>query len=126
MTAVVVTILGATAAGIGAERRWGGRARAATARVLVLMLYAVLPVVTFLLVARLRLTAWVGAGLGFAYVAALTVGGLAWLAGEYALRLPRPSTGSLVICAMQGNTGYLGIPMAAALLGSAQIGPAIA
>jgi malate permease and related proteins len=126
MAAVVVAILGATAAGIGAERRWGTRARTATGHVLNVMLYAVLPFVTFFIVARLELTAGVGAGLVFAYVAALTVGALAWVAGERVLRLPRPSTGSLVITSMQGNTGYLGLPLVATLLGADQLGPAIA
>jgi predicted permease len=126
MAAVVVAIVGATAAGIGAERRWGARTRAATGRVLDVLLYAVLPFVTFFVVARLELTAGVGAGLGFAYVVALTVGALAWLAGERVLRLPRPSTGSLIVTSMQGNTGYLGVPVVAALLGTDQLGAAVA
>ena len=74
MAAVVVAILGATAAGIGAERHWGARARAATGRVLDVMLYAVLPFVAFFVVARLELTTGVGAGLAFGYVVALTAG----------------------------------------------------
>jgi predicted permease len=126
MAAVVVAILGATAAGIGAERRWGARARVATGRVLDVMLYAVLPLVTFFVVARLEVTAGVGAGLVFAYVAALTVGALAWIAGEHVLRLPRPTTGSLVVTSMQGNTGYLGVPLVATLLGTDQLGAAVA
>ncbi|HEX2103089.1 MAG TPA: AEC family transporter, partial [Solirubrobacteraceae bacterium] len=126
MAAVVVAIVGATAAGIGAERRWGARARAATGRLLDVMLYAVLPLVTFFLVARLELTAGVGAGLVFAYVVALVVGALAWVAGEHVLRLPRPSTGSLVVTSMQGNTGYLGVPLVATLLGTDELGAAVA
>src|SRR5919107_3040955 len=126
MAAVVVAILGATAAGIGAERRWGAPARAATGRVLDVMLYAVLPFVTFFVVSRLDVTAGVGAGLAFGYVVALTAGALAWLAGEHLLRLPRPSTGSLVITSMQGNHGYLGVPLVATLVGADQIGAAVA
>jgi malate permease and related proteins len=126
MAAVVVAIVGATAAGMGAERRWGARARRATGRVLDVMLYGVLPLVTFFVVTRLELTAGVGAGLAFGYVVALTVGALAWLAGEHVLRLPRPTTGSLVITSMQGNHGYLGVPVVATLLGPEQIGTAIA
>ena len=114
MAAVVVAIVGATAAGIG------------TGRVLDVMLYGVLPLVTFFVVTRLELTAGVGAGLAFGYVVALTVGALAWLAGEHVLRLPRPTTGSLVITSMQGNHGYLGVPVVATLLGPEQIGTAIA
>jgi predicted permease len=126
MAAVVVAIVGATAAGMGAERRWGARARTATGRVLDVMLYAVLPFVTFFVVSRLDVTAGVGAGLAFGYVVAITAGALAWVAGEHLLRLPRPSTGSLVITSMQGNHGYLGVPLVATLVGSDQIGAAVA
>jgi predicted permease len=124
--AVTLAIIAATAAGVGAERRFGERAHAATGRLLDVLLYVVLPPMTFFIVARLELTAGVGAGLAFAYAAALGVGVLAWLAGERVLRLPRPTTGALVITSMQGNTGYLGLPLTATLLGGAQLGPAIA
>jgi predicted permease len=126
MAAVVVAIVGATAAGMGAERRWGARARTATGRVLDVMLYAVLPFVTFFVVSRLDVTAGVGAGLAFGYVVAITAGALAWVAGEHLLRLPRPSTGSLVITSMQGNHGYLGVPLVATLVGPDHIGAAVA
>ena len=64
-----MVILGATAAGIGAERRLGRGRPAATRRVLDVMLYGGLPLVTFFILARLELTAGVGAGLAFGYVA---------------------------------------------------------
>src|SRR5918998_1289952 len=65
MAAVTLVVLVATAAGVGAERRWGDRTRLATGRLLDWMLYLVLPPVTFFIVARLELTAGVGAGLLF-------------------------------------------------------------
>jgi predicted permease len=124
--AVTLAILAATAAGVAAERRWGERTHAVTGRLLDVLLYAVLPPMTFFIIARLELSAGVGAGLLFAYLAAFAVAALAWLAGERVLRLPRSSTGALMMASMQGNTGYLGIPLTATLLGAGQLGPALA
>ena len=126
MAVVTLTILAATAAGVGAERRWGDRTRAATGRLLDWMLYLVLPPVSFFIVARLELTAGIGAGLAFGLAIALIVGGLAWVVGERLLTLPRPTTGALMSVSMQGNTGYLGLPLVATLIGTDQLGPAIA
>jgi len=126
VAAVLAVILLATAAGVGAERRWGARARAATGRLLDVMLFGVLPLVTFFVVARLELTAGVGVGLLYGYGAALAAAGLAWLAGRRVLRLPARSTGALVVTSMLANTGYLGIPLTATLLGTDDIAAAIA
>jgi predicted permease len=126
MAAVCLAILAATAAGVGVERRWGARAHAATGRLLDVLLYVVLPPMTFFIIARLQLTAGVGAGLLFAYVAQLSAGGLAWLIGRRVLALNRASTGALVLASMLCNTGYLGVPLTATLLGSGQLGPALA
>ena len=126
MAAVTLAIIASTAVGVGAERRWGRRTHVATGRLLDWMLYVVLPPVSFFIIARLEITAGVGAGLLFAYVIAFVVGGLAWVAGEHLLRLARPTTGALMSTAMQGNTGYLGLPLVATLLGTDQLGPAIA
>lgn len=126
MAAVCLAILAATAAGVGAERRWGARAHAATGRLLDVLLYVVLPPMTFFIIARLQLTAGVGAGLVFGYVAALGAGTLAWVTGRYLLRLSSPSTGALILASMLCNTGYLGVPLTATLLGASQLGPALA
>ncbi|MEA2178284.1 MAG: malate permease [Solirubrobacteraceae bacterium] len=95
-------------------------------RLLDVLLYAVLPPMTFFIIARLELTAGVGAGLVFAYVAALAAGTLAWVIGRRVLKLSPAATGSLVLASMLCNTGYLGVPLTATLLGSGQIGPALA
>jgi len=126
MAAVCLVILVATAAGVGVERRWGTRAHAATSRMLDVLLYVLLPPMTFFVIARLELTAGVGAGLLFGYVAALTAGALAWLVGRRVLSLSGPSTGALVLASMLCNTGYLGVPISAAVLGGDQLGPAVA
>ena len=71
----------ARAAGTRGGGARGGRARVVTGRGLDVRLVAVLPPIAFFVVARLELTAGVGAGLLFGFAAALTVAGLAWLAG---------------------------------------------
>jgi predicted permease len=126
MAAVCLAILAATAAGVGVERRFGARAHVATGRLLDVLLYVVLPPMTFFIVARLHLTAGVGAGLLFGYAAALLAGALAWLVGRRVLALGAATTGALVLASMLGNTGYLGVPLTATLLGAGQLGPALA
>lgn len=126
MALVVLAIVASTVAGIGAERRWGDGARAVTARLLDVLLWVVMPLITFFVVARLQLTAGVGAGLAFGYLAAGAAGVLAWVAGERWLALERPATGAMVCAVMVSNTGYLGLPLAVTLLGADQLGPMIA
>ena len=41
---------------------------------------------------------------------------IAWLLGR-AFRLPAPTAGAFILCAAFGNTGYIGYPLATALLG---------
>ncbi|MBW3653123.1 MAG: AEC family transporter, partial [Actinobacteria bacterium] len=59
------------------------------------------------------------------YVELAVVGTLAWLVGTRLLRLPRPAVGALIITVVLANTGYLGLPLAAALLGTDELGTAI-
>jgi predicted permease len=46
--------------------------------------------------------------------------------GTRVLRLPRPSVGALIVVVIVVNTGYLGLPLVTALLGSDDLPPAIA
>ena len=94
MAAVVITILLSTAVGVWAEERYGGRAGSAARRALLILLYAVLPPVTFLNLARANLDFDHGAGIALAYVAMMGTLSLAWAAGTRVLRLSRPATGS--------------------------------
>src|SRR4051794_29673733 len=90
------------------------------------MVWALLPLITFFVVARLHLSGGVGVGLALAFVELAVVGGLAYVAGSRLLRLPRPSVGALMLIVILANTGYLGIPLNAALLGHDAVAPAIA
>ncbi|MDQ3740457.1 MAG: AEC family transporter [Actinomycetota bacterium] len=126
MILVVAAILASTGAGLFAERRWGKRAQAASRRSLDVLLWGLLPFITFFTLARLEITTGVGAGLGLAYVELAAVGLLAWLVATRVLRLERHATGALIVVVVLANTGYLGVPLTAALLGEDVIGPAIA
>lgn len=126
MIAVALTVAIAVAAGIGAERRFEERARSAARWTLGAMLYTLVPFVVFFNIARLHVSVDVGAGLGLAYVTLGLTGLAAWGIGRRALRLERPATGSLVTSVVQVNTGYLGLPLVAALLGGHALGRAAA
>jgi predicted permease len=122
---VVVAIVAATAVGVASERRWGEGAQRVTRHVITVLLWTVLPFICFFTIARLELDAGVGAGLGLAYLMSAIVGLLAWLAGVR-MRLAAPALGALIVSCLISNTGYLGIPLCAALFGSDAIGPAVA
>jgi predicted permease len=117
MAAIVATILVATAVGMWAEERYGGRARIAARRGLIFVLYFVLPPVTFFNLARADIDVNAGAGVALAYVALGAVAFTAWFVAARVLHLERPAIGSVMCCALIANTGYLGYPLVAALLG---------
>jgi hypothetical protein len=126
MVAVTATIAAALLVGVGAERRYAGRAQNWARFVLSLTLYGLLPFVAFFNVARLTVSVDLAAALALAILVAVGVAGLAWLIGTRGLRAPRPTVGSVMVSSIQGNTGYLGLPVAFAVLGSRALGNAIA
>jgi predicted permease len=123
---VVLAIVASTAVGVGAERRYGLRALAFSRRLIDAMVWGLLPFIAFFIVARLHLGGGVGIGLALAFVELAAVGGLAYLIGARVLGLARPSVGALILTVILANTGYLGIPLNAALLGHDALAPAIA
>jgi len=125
LIAIVLAIVVSTAVGVLAERRAGVRAVGWTRRLLDIVLYGLLPPIAYLAVARQDLGGGVGAGLALAYAELALVGALAWLAGSRLLRLPRPAVGALIVVVALANTGYLGLPLTATLLGDDALGAAI-
>jgi malate permease and related proteins len=126
MAVVALAILASTGVGLAAEHRWRERAVAFSRRLIEIMVWGLLPFITFFVVARLHLGGGVGIGLALGYVELAAVGGLAYIIGTRVLHLPRPSVGALILCVILANTGYLGIPLNAALLGHDALAPAIA
>ncbi len=126
MIAVAATVIAAALAGVLAEHRHGAAALRLARAFLRLMLVALMPFIAFFTIARLHLDAGAGAGIGLAYIVLAICGLLAWRVGSRPLRLPTPSSGALIVSTVNGNTGYLGLPLVAALLGTSHLGQAIA
>jgi predicted permease len=125
MLAIVGAIIVATAAGIWAERRYRDQAALAARRSLLFVLYFVLPPTTFFNLVHVHFDANVGIGIGLGFVALAGAMLLAWLIALRLLDLSRPATGSVLVCVVVANTGYLGYPLVAALLGFDDLSQAV-
>jgi len=123
---IVLAICASTAAGVWAEHRYTGRAGPATRRALIVVLYAVLPPVTFFNLVDANLSGDAGAGIVLALVSLALLALLTWAIGERLMRLERPATGALISCELVVNTGYLGLAVVAALRGFDALGEAVA
>ena len=123
LTIAAIAISGS--AGIAAEHRWPADAVAWARRLLVVSLYTLVPFIVFFNLARVHVDANLGGGLVIGWVAILCAAGLAWFAGSRLLNLSRPSTGSLIVGTLVPNSGYLGYPLVASLLGFHALGEAV-
>jgi hypothetical protein len=126
LTWIALTIAAAVAAGVAAERRAGPRAGDAARRLMRVMLYVLVPPVVFFNLARLEIDADVGAGIALGWVVVVIVGLLAHGVAQRVLRLDRPQTGALINATLHPNTGYLGLPLCAAALGTDSLDEAVA
>ena len=117
MIAIVAAIVASVAAGVWAERRWGPGASSASRRSLLLVLYVVLPPTTFFNIAAAEIDVGSGIGVALAWVALAGAVLVAWFVAARVLRLPRPAVGSVLVCVLIANTGYLGYPVVAVLEG---------
>jgi predicted permease len=123
LTIAAIAISGS--AGVAAERRWPTRAVGWARRLLVISLYTLIPFVVFFNLARTHINADEAGGLVIGWVAILAAASLAWLTGSRLLRLNRPATGSLITATLIPNSGYLGYPLVASLLGFHALGEAV-
>lgn len=125
MILVLIGIITSAAAGMASERRWGERAVDGTGRAFDVLLYGLLPLITFFAVTRLELTTGLGVGLLLAYTELAIVGAVAYVLARRVLDLGDAATGSVVVGSILANTGYLGLPLSAAVLGTDVIPEAI-
>jgi predicted permease len=125
LIAVALAVIGATAVGIMGERRVRG-ARTLAQRMLTLMPYVLVPFVSFVSIAQLRVTVAGGVGLVFAFVAMAVAGVVAWAAGRHVLRLSDSRLGAVICAVVVANTGSLGYPMTVALLQAGALPSAVA
>ena len=126
MTLILALIGGSAAMGFGAEHRYEAAAQVLARRLMWLVLWVLMPVVTFINIASLHITARVGAGIGFGWAAIAVVTATSYFLGTRVLHLGRPSVGALMCVTALGNTGYLGIPLTGALFGLHEIPNAVA
>lgn len=126
MAAIVAAIVAATTVGMWAEHRFGDRAVGASRRALELVLWLVLPPVTFLNLVNADLDLDAGVGIVAALICLVLLGSAAWFVGARVLHLPRASVGALISSVIVVNTGYLGYAVVAALVGFDQLGEAVA
>jgi predicted permease len=123
LTTAAIAISGA--AGVAAERRWPAQAVGWARSALVVSLYTLIPFVVFFNLARAHLNSDLAGGLLIGWIAILAAAGLAWIVGERLLRLDRPGTGTLITATLVPNSGYLGYPLCASLLGFHALGQAV-
>jgi predicted permease len=123
---VALTIAAAVAAGVETERHAGDRAAVLARRLLWWMLYVLSPFAAFFNVAHLHVTGDVRGGIVAGWIALALAGLAGWVLGRFVLRLPPPSYGVLINNGLQANTGYLGLPVVAAVLGVDHLSQAVA
>jgi predicted permease len=121
----IAAIVVSGAAGVAAERRWPASAVGWARSALVFSLYTLIPFVVFFNLARTDISTDEAGGLVIGWVAILLAAGLAWLVGTKILRLSRPATGALITATLIPNSGYLGYPLVASLLGFHALGEAV-
>ena len=111
--------------GVASERRWPLGAANAARKSLLVLLYVLLPPVIFFNLAAADLDLTHSVGLGLALIASTLAALFAYLMASRVLRLGRPQIGAVVVAVLSVNTGYLGYPLAVALLGRGQLSNAV-
>jgi predicted permease len=124
--AIVLTIILATAAGVAFERRENAIAHVARARVLWLMLWLLVPFVAYVNIARAHLSLDATLSIAIAAAAILLAGAIMWRLARGPLALRDASAGAAVVCTIQANTAYFGLPLVATLFSRAQLAQAVA
>jgi malate permease and related proteins len=117
LIAIVLAIVASLGAGVWAERRWGPEASRASRRSLLAVLYVVLPPTTFFNIAAAEIDVGSGVGVVLGWLALAGSVLVAWFVAARVLRLSRPAVGSVLVCVLIANTGYLGYPVVAVLEG---------
>jgi predicted permease len=103
--------------GVWSERRYPLAAVGLARRFLLVILYALVPIVIFfnLAAASISLDNGIGIALGLLNLALVSV--VTWFFAARVLRLSRPQTGAVICSVLVANTAYLGYPLTVALLG---------
>src|SRR3954447_12348651 len=103
--------------GVESERRRPRKAVALARKLLLVMLYVLVPPVIFFNLAAASISVDNGIGIGIALVNMGLVGAAVWFVASKLLRLSPAKTGAVICAAIVANTTYLGYPLTVALLG---------
>lgn len=127
MLAIVLAVLVAVAAGVALARRSRRAAHRARSWALRTMLWALAPFAYYVNLAHARFAADVLAGGAIAVAAIGCTALVAWrlARGPLGLGRDRPTMGAAIHCAIQANTGYLGLPLCAVLFTQQELAQAI-
>jgi predicted permease len=119
MGVLLTTVLMVAGAGIGvwSEQRRPQEAVALARRLLLVILYVLVPPVIFFNLASASISVDNAVGIGIGLFNMALVGLVTWLVASRLLRLSRPQTGAVICAAIVANTTYLGYPLTVALLG---------
>jgi predicted permease len=119
MGVLLTIMLIAAGAGIGvwSERRRPREAVALARRLLMVMLYVLVPPVIFFNLAAASISIDNAVGIGIGLVNMALIGVVVWFVAARLLGLGRPPTGAVICAAIVANTTYLGYPLTVALLG---------
>lgn len=115
----------AIAAGVALERRSNRVAVRVRQLATRLLLWVLVPFIVYASVARIEVSSEVAVGLGLAHLGLLTTGVLAWRLARGRFRLDRPTAGAAIVCTIQANTGFVGLPICAALFTHAEFAQAV-
>ena len=118
-------IVVAVAVGVWSEGRWPQGAAGAARSALTLLLYVLLPPVIFFNTAAANIDVSHGVGLALGIVASSLGAFFAYSLATRFLHLSRPAVGAVVCTVLSVNTGYLGYPLAVALLGRGELSTAV-
>jgi predicted permease len=113
---LVLMICGA-GVGVWSEKRYPRDAVALARRLLLVMLYVLVPPVIFFNLAAASISVDNAVGIVIALVNMALVGIAVWFVSARLLHLGRPQTGAVICAAIVANTTYLGYPLTVALLG---------
>lgn len=119
MGVLLTTLLMVAGTGVGvwSEQRRPRKAVALARRLLLVILYVLVPPVIFFNLASASISVDNEIGIGLALFNMALVGLVTWLVATRLLRLSRPQTGAVICAAIVANTTYLGYPLTIALLG---------
>jgi len=113
----LVLMVAGAAVGVESERRRPKEAVALARKLLLVMLYVLVPPVIFFNLAASSISVDNAVGIGLALVNMALVGTAVWFVCTRLLRLSPPQTGAVICGAIVANTTYLGYPLTVALLG---------